>query len=292
MANPLPITITDANGHSLVITGASSGTQEAAPTPAVLCDVNGNVLNLGSTPSLYDGGTFSIVEEFCTGQGNNGTFGVGAVFAFDQYWIESQIAAGTTGTFQRMDGTYQNPGTLLCTTPAVSGNGGAFGKGDFNGRGPLGALGANAGWQYDTWIQTPATITSYATRHGLASGTNQFFIDAPTGGVWVEFDTANASSNTNWTLRTVNASTSTFVSTGVAVAASTWYHIRISSVVAGTILCQIGVANAALGAAVSSSTNVDATNVYTLMMQIIPRTTAAVTITLDRITFNATIGRQ
>lgn len=49
MASPIPIVVTNANGQSLSITGATSGTQFGGPTPVVLCDINGNVLNLSAS---------------------------------------------------------------------------------------------------------------------------------------------------------------------------------------------------------------------------------------------------
>lgn len=143
----------------------------------------------------------------------------------------------------------------------------------------------------DIWVQTPATITNYAVRVGWFTGTNEYIVDPPTGGSWAEFDTANVNSSADWTLRTVSSSASHYAASSVALSATTWYHLRISSQVAGTISMQVGSANGALGSAVTSSTDVDATNGSGPMVQVIPRSNAAVTLTLDRFNYIAATGR-
>lgn len=55
---PTPIVITDKNGNTLTVTGATSGTQVGSPTPAVLTDKNGNALVLGNGGS---GGSASLL---------------------------------------------------------------------------------------------------------------------------------------------------------------------------------------------------------------------------------------
>lgn len=269
---------------------ALSGTP-TAPTAAPFTNSTQIATTNYVDSTIYGGGTFSIVDDFTTGSANSTTVSSATSVSFDSYWVVSPVTAGTTGTIARSSNTFVNPGEILFTTVATTGDGLVIGKSDNNGKGPLGILGANTNWQVDVWIQTGATITNYAIRAGVTSGTNSYIADAPTGGAWAEFDTANASSNTNWMLRTVNSSTSNFVSSGVAVAGSTWYHLRISSTVIGTISMQVGSANGALGAPVTSSTDVDSTNIYTLAIQLIPRSNAAVTATLDRVSFIAKTGR-
>lgn len=48
---PTPVVVTDKNGNTLTITGATSGSQTGSPTPVVLTDKNGNALVLGAGSS-------------------------------------------------------------------------------------------------------------------------------------------------------------------------------------------------------------------------------------------------
>jgi hypothetical protein len=195
---------------------------------------------------------------------------------------------GGTQSFTPLAGTFQNPGEVLITTSATTNDGAVIARG---GVGSLGALGANAGWQYDCWFQLPATITNYALRVGIVKGVQQNQ-DAPNSGMWLEYDTANSSSNSTFTFRTTQASTSTYTSSGVTPAASTWYHVKISSQTAGTINYQLGTANGTLSSATNVTTNVDSSSVMTVFCQVLPRTSTAVTLTLDRVSYVAASGRQ
>ena len=116
-------------------------------------------------------------------------------------------------------------------------------------------------------------------------------LTAPAAASYVEYDTANASSNADWTFVTIAASVAHYSASAVVPAASTWYHFRLSSTSAGTIAFQIGTANGALNAATSITTDVDSTSVMTPFVQLYARTSAAVSVTLDRISYFATTGR-
>lgn len=249
------------------------------------------------TPIIPTGNIVEFIDDFIMGAQGILTIGAGGGFSsYDTPWIWVPITGGTTGTLNRKVGsTYNNPGILVFTTTAVTGQGIVLGKFDSNsGLGTLGILGANTGWDFDIWFQTPAVITNYAFRFGLVAGgtANGYQADPPLSGFWCEFDTANANSNANLTLRTNLAGVSSYVSSGVALSANTYYHVRISSSVAGVISMQVGAANAPLGAAVTLNTNVDAVNSAGPSLQVIPRSNTSITATIDRVSFVAQNTRQ
>lgn len=236
--------------------------------------------------AVYSGGYVYIEEDFTFANTNNSVT-TAAVYAADTSWEIMQVNGGTQ-SFASQAGTYQNPGQLLITTSATTNDGAVLARA---GNGCLGVLGNGTGWQYDCWFQLPSTITNYCLRAGILKGAQQN-ADAPNSGFWVEYDTANASSNSTFQYRTVQSSTSTYTNSSVTPAASTWYHVRISSQTAGTISFQIGTANGALSSATNVTSNVDTTSGMTLFVQVLPRSNAAVTLTLDRITYIAATGRQ
>lgn len=239
--------------------------------------------------SCVSGAEAFLEDDFTTA--NSATVSASAGYSAETGWSVAPITGGTTGTLAGAASTIQNPGQVVITTTAVSGQGISLYKGGgANNASPLGILGANTGWQLDYWFVIPATITNYCVRVGVAVAGQQI-ADAPSGGFWLEFDTANASSNTNFELRTVNASTSNYVSSGVAPTASHVYHVRFTSTVAGTIKCQLGDNNGALGAAFTTSTDVDTTHACLPIIQVLPRTTAAVTLNVDRYSHLLVTGR-
>jgi hypothetical protein len=189
-----------------------------------------------------------------------------------------------------MNGTFQDPGMISVTTAATSGEGcSVFKGGGANASGVLGAIGNNAGWEFDAWLETGATITNYAVRCGFMKGGQQAS-DAPASGMWVEYDTANASSDTDWTFVTSSASTRTYSASSVVPGASTFYHFRIGSTSAGTINFQIGSANGSLSSITSISSNVDTTDNMSPFFQVLPRSNSAVVLNMDRISYYSATG--
>lgn len=273
----------------LPTTGYALGAS-AATTPAAF----NNSTSLATTAyvdnTFISGATALFDDDFlyCS---NAVTVTTGSVYPGDTDWSAIQVTGGSQ-VLTSQSGTFQNPGQLLITTPATGNDGCALYKGGGgNTTGPLGVLGNSAGWRYDAWFQTAATITNYCVRVGLAKGGQQA-ADAPTSGMWIEYDTANANSNSLWTIRTVSASASNYSTTNMAApVASTFYHVRIRSTAAGTILFSIGSANGALNTETSITTDVDTTSNMMPWLQVIPRTTAAVTLVVDRISFFAATGR-
>jgi hypothetical protein len=199
-------------------------------------------------------------------------------------WWVAGIAA-TSGTNANAAGTFTNPGQFNMTTAATSGDGVVAVKsiaasGTFT---PLGALGSNAGWEYNVIFAIPSTA-SISVRLGLVA-TAEANVDPPTGGFWVEYDTANTNSNTDWTWRTVSGGTSSYSTTNSKAVDTSFHHVRIRSTVAGTIGFTID------GGTEFTTTTDVSTAVMTPFMQVQTRTTAAKTLTLDFVSYMAATGR-
>ena len=114
----------------------------------------------------------------------------------DTPWYAAQIAGGTQ-EIEELTGTFGNPGQITMLTSATTGQGIALFKSGSTNVADLGALGSNAGWEINLIFSLNAQ-TSEAFRAGVcvAGGATA---DAPTDGIWVEFDTANSSSNSDFT---------------------------------------------------------------------------------------------
>lgn len=278
-------------GQVVTVDGSGNlqtGVSPVFPVPAVsIFPVSNNL----SPYEYYSGSLAGWIEEFQS----VGSLTVSAAqgFSCDLGWSSAPVA-GTTGTINAYgSSTFTNTGIMLLTTPATSGQGvSVYRGGGVNAAAPLGILGANAGWQLDFWFLLPATITNYAFRIGYCVSGQQV-ADPPTGGSFFEFDTANTGHDTSHIMfRTVNASTSNYDDTNaLAATASTWYHGRIYSKTAGTISYQIGSANGALSSPVSITTDVDTTHACMPLIQVLPRTSSAVTLMIDRISYVALTGR-
>lgn len=322
VANSTTLTLTGASALTLTLTGSTNVT---LPTSGTL--INSAVTSLaslatvgtiiagtwnsvigtsatGTTAAPFDNSTkiattayvndttgYRFTEDFTTG-GGNASITTAVALNFEHAWAAVQIVGGTQSVLG-IAGTFQHPGKVRITTAATSGQGCAlYVGGGANTAAPLGVLGAASGWQSDFYFTLPATITNYCFRIGLARAGQQAN-DAPTDGFWFEYDTANTGNSDSFiTFRTVNASTPTYTTTGnVTPIVSTNYHLRIFSTVAGTISYQIGSADGALGSVVNVTGNVNTTNAMMPLLQVIPRTTAALTFDFDKFEHQAKPGR-
>ena len=223
-------------------------------------------------------------EDFISnGVASPGTIAAGTgVQAYDTPWQVRPITGGTTGTIFPATGAFQNPGQILFTTVATSGDGLVLVKNE--GSGAVGALGSAAGWEINMIFKLGQT-TNCAVRAGVIAG-GQFITDPPTDGIYVEFDTANTgNTDTDFTWVTRKASTPNY-STSHAIAADTsFHHFRIRSTSAGTILFSVDG-----GTEASVATDVP-TTVLTPCIQFLPRANGAVTLTFDFYSFMCATGR-
>jgi hypothetical protein len=284
------VTTSGSNATTLKNTG-TAGTYTKVTTDAQGRVSSGTTLGYTDLPQT-SGGVVTYIEDFISNPGSSITVSAASGNRWDTSLSYAPVGGGTTGTItSSTNGTFLNPGIVTLTTPATSGNGIALTgttSANSGGANTVGALGSNAPWQVDIWFKLPATITNYCVRAGVVlTGANA---DPPTDGFWIEYDTANANSNSVFTLRCNKASVATYVVTSVTPVASTWYHVLISSSVAGTVAAQISTSNGALTTAVTSS-SVTTTAGSGVGVQVFARTTAAAVLTLDRMTYSATTGR-
>ena len=123
MGSPLAIVITDSNGKSLTVAGATSGSQFAAPTPCVLTDVNGNALVLSgsggggvtsvATSGLAIGGPITSTGTVSVAGSGNATTAATAL---------SSVTGAPAGDVITTDGSgnVQDSGTLLSSIAPLS----------------------------------------------------------------------------------------------------------------------------------------------------------------------------
>jgi hypothetical protein len=244
---------------------------------------------IAATPS-FSGGVVSFVDDFLGAAKNVANISAsGTVYTSNGTWLLGPLTGGTTGAIQQVAALFTNPGNIKLITPATTNDGlwMILGGSEFS---ILGSLNSFSPWTMDYWFQTPASLANICFRFGFSDGSS-FTVDGPTNGVWLEFDTANANSNTNFELVNSNGGTKTYTSSGIAPVASTWYHVRLSSTVAGTMSAQMSVANAGLGAAFSSAVNVPNSN-FLPTLQIVARANAAVNVVVDCFAYNAVLGRN
>jgi hypothetical protein len=285
------VTTSGSNAATLKNTG-TAGTYTKVTTDAQGRVTSGTTLGYTDLPQT-SGGVVTYIEDFISNPGSSLTVSAASGNRWDTSISYAPVGGGTTGTIaSNPTPTFLNPGTILLTTPATSGNGiGVTGTTSANnsGNGEIGPLSGSAPWQVDIWFKLPATITNYCVRAGVVVTSAN--ADPPTDGFWIEYDTANVNSNSVFTLRCNKASAATYVVTSVTPVASTWYHVLISSSVAGTVAAQISTSNGALTSAVTSNTNISTSTALGVGVQVIARTTAAVTLTVDRMTYSASTGR-
>jgi hypothetical protein len=210
---------------------------------------------------------------------------------FDTPWNIFQISGGTQ-VVNPAEALFSNPGIIYLNTSASSGQGLVLFKGsNFGvGTGPsLGALGQNAGWQADFIIDSPeAVASSFCFRIGFVflAGPegNEVKSDPPTDGIWVRCDTAQSDTLYTWECRA--GGTSTTSTTNSITAGTNWDHLRIRSLVAGTILFSVNG-----GPETAINTNITTGYGATPFFQLLARSSSEVQTALDFFSYVQQTGR-
>lgn len=256
------------NKYSSVSYPSSSGS-----TQAVLDNSTAVATTAYVDRAAYGWNSTGFKDEFLTSAATTITTAVN--WASDTLWVAAQIAGATVAVSQNTSPTFTNPGITSFATSATSGHGVYLSKGNIaGGNGVFGALGSNAGWELNVICKIAAT-TNICVRAGLV-GTGQGAGDAPTGGLYMEYDTANTGNTDtkfSWVAR--SASTSTYSTTSAINADTSFHRFRIRSLVAGTILYSVDG-----GAEASIATNVPSVTLSPFF-QVITRTTGAATLQMD-----------
>jgi hypothetical protein len=226
-------------------------------------------------------------EDFLgSGTNTTGLASTGSAFNAETAWFAAPIVTSAGSSVGAGTGTsFANPGGVELTSAAVSGDGAVLYKasGTLAAGGNWGDLGSNAGWEFNVVCKVVAT-TSICIRVGFCAASGQT-VDPPINGIWVEYDTANANSNTDWTWVTQKASTTNYSTTNSKAPDTSFHHFRIRSLVAGTILFSVDG-----GTETSISTDVP-TVALGLFMQVLTRTSSAASIVIDFVSYFAATGR-
>jgi hypothetical protein len=227
-------------------------------------------------------GNAGFKEDFIS-CGSNAAITTVASFPAESVWEAIQISGGTQSLVPTA-GTFSNPGQLTFTTSASSGQGVALYKqGGSSSVAALGALGSNAGWQYDIVFQLAST-SNICFRAGVCSA-GQNAVDGPGNFIGVEYDTANANSNTDFTWKTTSATTSNYSTTNSKAADTSFHHVRFRSAVAGTILFSI---DGGTETAISTDVPTASMNV---VIQLLTRTSSTASAVVDLVSYVAASGR-
>ena len=235
-------------------------------------------------------------EEFLNHVGTASTSLVGGnVIVFDTGWLLQGIGSEGSISSGAPAASYVNPGVseMFTNAAATTGQGIVLFKNNGTTVAVLGQLGLNAPWQYDFVIGFPNALglTTLSLRAGFALGAGMAS-DPPSDGIWVEYDTANANSNASLTFRTNKASAANYVASTHAPVIDIFYHLRIRSLVKGTILFSVVSINNVLTNDAETAVSTDiTTQTLSPFFQILTRATAQKGISLDLAAFSAANGR-
>jgi hypothetical protein len=202
-----------------------------------------------------DSSVMNAVEEFLPGKNTNGLIG-------NLNW--DVVTLGTTCGNYMSKGIANHPGIFLLNSGGTAGDGCSLTLSDspdgaVYSLANLGTGGAWSYWEAQAILQTDANGVASA-RYLMGFSDNQSGYHAANGNeIAVRYDPAGGGcplneSTTNWIYEVIVAGTKTCLNSGLAVAANTWYHMRIYSTAQGTIQFQINGANPGSVAAAPTAT--------------------------------------
>lgn len=254
----------NANGSLLYCTDCQATTPcTAGGSGAVAARVNGawscgssgggsytfrdNLLNSSGTVDYnpFDATVMSAADDFLPNKNNNGLIG-------EAGWTLSTIGTGCGNGF--INGLANHPGIYQINSNASAGAGCSLSlsdalEGAVYSFSNLGAGGSWSYWETQAVVQTdPTWIANAQYLVGLTDNVTAYHA-ANGNQIAVRFDSAGGGcpsneSTTNWVYEVIVNGSKTCVNSGLAVAANTWYKLRIYSATPGTIQFQINGANA------------------------------------------------
>jgi hypothetical protein len=219
-----------------------------------------------------------FVDDFMNAQAVASITTTTTVFG-DTPWTAHDILVAATMTTP--NSSFTNPGQATLTTGAT---GSGDGLGLTKGASPLGVLAANAGWEMHIIFALSQT-TLCAIRIGACEN-GGYQLDPPTDGCWVEYDTANANSNADYTFVTAKASAYNYSISNSKAVDTSFHHVRIRSISAGTILFMID-----NGTETVITTDVPTGMLLQPFIQILTRTSASKSLVMDFFSYIAASGR-
>ncbi len=206
-----------------------------------------NLTNTSGTVDFtpLDSSVMNAVEEFLPSTAASGSIGALG-------WGVGAIGGGCLGYYMAA-GQANHPGILFLNSGPTTGGGCSLSLANVNNGAayPLLNLGSGGAWSYwETQAIFQTDTNSVALARYLVGFSDNNDAYHPAGGneIAVRYDSAGGGcssneSTTNWVYEVVVAGTKTCYNSGLAVAANTWYHVRIYSSTQGTIQFQINGAN-------------------------------------------------
>ena len=175
-------------------------------------------------------------------------------------WCE--IGSGALGAVSGYNG---HPGTVRVLTSGASGETDALALNN-NNTGPTWAFSLGSTAQLSTWevrftIQTDDWGPSVANG-AYEDGFKDSLVYRSGNSIAIRYDPTartcgtGTNSTTTWMLEVFNGGTSSCVSTGVSVAAATWYTVDLKSPAPGTVTAQVAINGGAFSSAVTVSSGV------------------------------------
>ncbi len=252
------------------------------------------VTALGGVESIDCSGTGHLLKISSSGVPSCSVDGGGAVDettidAREEFWPTSNSANAVGalgwsigGTVSSITGEGNHPGIYHFTTSTTANGSASVSLLGTSGVRPVPPIGAAAGWETEFIFRTGASLSEVKYRVGLTNAAT-FDQTSPLNGIYLEYAnstgcTTNGSADSNWTY--VSGAGSVTRVSGPAIAASTWYKVRLRSLVMGTALFSVSTNGGAFGSEQSISSGVPATAV-TPFFQVVTCDSNAKTIDAD-----------
>jgi SO2946-like, C-terminal domain/Pectate lyase superfamily protein len=208
---------------------------------ALASRVNGAWQCGASDSNVLDATAMTLTDEFLPSRTASGQ--VGALG-----WSLAQL--GTSYSCAYDPGAANHPGVFRCGSGTTAGDGASVVLTD-NSDGavyPLAGLASNGNWEMQAVVMTDATTVGNAKFFVGLSDNQAAYHPAGGNSIAVRYDAAgggcsSGESTTHWVYEVIVGGVKTCVDSGLAVAANTWYKMRIYSSTAGTVNFQINGAN-------------------------------------------------
>jgi hypothetical protein len=200
----------------------------------------------------------------------------------DTPWYALKIKGGSEGGVESTGGSFANPGVItLSSLDESTGDGVLLSKNP-----PLGALAEYAGWQADMILSVSNGTSEIAVTAGFGETVNS---DPPAYAIYVRYDTAAGDSQFTWVTNNGSGNTTTSTANSVAPTGN-FYHFRIRSLVAGTVLFSV---NGGAEAAISTNLPLSEYGAIPLypFVQLITRGASSPQVSIDFFSYTAQTGR-
>lgn len=224
------------NGTNSKTLGGGISAASLAPAAGCGISVSGSAVSVNP----FDFTCAYIYDEFYPGAAATGTVGQSG---FTSLNIGTTGCGSTAGAAPETNhpGIYKS--TTATTFVATALGCGVSHNGNGNGSGDFGDLSTQTNWEVRWIFKTGPSLTNVKIRVGIFPQSNAGTqADPPADGVWIRYISGT---DTNWTVTENTGSTPATLDSGVSIAVSTWYAVKIRSTSAGTWLMSVATAGGA-----------------------------------------------